>query len=390
MKNKRSLSILLATVICLFCMPLYKRTNSSGLMTASAKTYQDYFLYKVTDQGVIVTGYTDDIPSEVDLMFDVNGKKITSIGWGAFRECKKMTSIRIGRTVTNIGDCAFTNCTALTSIIIPNSVTSIGSSAFGGCTSLNDITIPNSVTNIGSYAFCECTSLNDITIPDSVTNIGELTFALCNGLESITLPDNLTSIGAYAFNACTSLKSIEIPKSVEYIGEYAFSGCDSLESITIPDSVIYIGDYAFQFCSNLTSITIPDNMIKICDYTCEFCDNLQSITIPDSVTSIGKNAFSGCKKLTIKGYAGSYAETYAKANKIPFESIGDVPVLKGDVNGDGDFNISDIVIFQKWLLAVPDTELKDWRTADLCQDNKLDVFDLCLLRRELIAKMQKT
>lgn len=61
----------------------------------------------------------------------------------------------------------------------------------------------------------------------------------------------------------------------------------------------------------------------------------------------------------------------------------------GDVNMDGEFNISDIVIFQKWLLAVPDTELKDWRAADLCQDNRLDVFDLCLMRRELVAKMPK-
>lgn len=58
----------------------------------------------------------------------------------------------------------------------------------------------------------------------------------------------------------------------------------------------------------------------------------------------------------------------------------------GDVNNDGTFNISDVVLLQKWLLAVPDTHLANWRAADFCEDNKLDVFDLCLMKRSLIYK----
>ena len=60
----------------------------------------------------------------------------------------------------------------------------------------------------------------------------------------------------------------------------------------------------------------------------------------------------------------------------------------GDVNMDGEFNVSDLVLLQKWLLAVPDAELKDWKAADFCEDNRLDVFDLCLMRKQLIAKTQ--
>ncbi len=56
----------------------------------------------------------------------------------------------------------------------------------------------------------------------------------------------------------------------------------------------------------------------------------------------------------------------------------------GDVNGDGELNISDVVLLQKWLLAVPDTHLANWKAADFCMDNKLNVFDLCLMKRELI------
>ena len=58
--------------------------------------------------------------------------------------------------------------------------------------------------------------------------------------------------------------------------------------------------------------------------------------------------------------------------------------VRGDVNGDGTLNISDVVLLQRWLLAVPDTSLKQWQAADLCNDERLDVFDLCLMKRELL------
>ena len=60
--------------------------------------------------------------------------------------------------------------------------------------------------------------------------------------------------------------------------------------------------------------------------------------------------------------------------------------IKGDINADGSFNIADVVLLQKWLLAVPDTHLADWKAADFCNDDRLDVFDLCLMRRALLAE----
>jgi hypothetical protein len=58
--------------------------------------------------------------------------------------------------------------------------------------------------------------------------------------------------------------------------------------------------------------------------------------------------------------------------------------LQGDVNADGKFDIADVVLLQKWLLAVPNTKLADWKAADLCEDDKLNVIDLCLMKRKLI------
>ncbi|MDO4862786.1 MAG: pectate lyase [Ruminococcus sp.] len=60
--------------------------------------------------------------------------------------------------------------------------------------------------------------------------------------------------------------------------------------------------------------------------------------------------------------------------------------ISGDVNGDGDFTVADIVLFQKWLLAAPNSALSSWQAADLCRDGRLDTFDLTAMRQELVKK----
>jgi len=60
--------------------------------------------------------------------------------------------------------------------------------------------------------------------------------------------------------------------------------------------------------------------------------------------------------------------------------------IQGDVSGDGTFGVSDVILFQKWLLGVHDTHLTNWKAADFYADNKLNVFDLCLMKKALIEK----
>lgn len=56
--------------------------------------------------------------------------------------------------------------------------------------------------------------------------------------------------------------------------------------------------------------------------------------------------------------------------------------IKGDVNSDGLFNAADVVMLQKWLLGVGD--ITNWKYGDLCEDNVLNVYDLCLMKRMLL------
>ena len=58
----------------------------------------------------------------------------------------------------------------------------------------------------------------------------------------------------------------------------------------------------------------------------------------------------------------------------------------GDINVDGKVNLTDAVLLQKWLLAVPNTLLTDWKSGDINDDGKLDVRDLSLLKQMLLGK----
>lgn len=270
---------------------------------------------------------------------------VTNIGSSAFRDCTGLTSITIPDSVTSIGSNVFEDCTGLTSVTIGNSVTSIGYSSFYGCTGLTRVIIGDSVTSIGDWAFYKCSGLTSVTIPDSVTSIGSDAFESCNNLQdiyitdiatwcnisglsnlmkygasnkklyinnepatSITIPDGVTAISSYAFRGCSGLTSITIPNSVTSIGNYAFYGCSGLTSVTIGDGVTSIGNRAFEDCTRLTSVTIGGSVTSFGDWAFYNCSSLTSITIPDSVTSIGWAAFSGCSGLTSITFNGTIAQ----------------------------------------------------------------------------------
>lgn len=58
-------------------------------------------------------------------------------------------------------------------------------------------------------------------------------------------------------------------------------------------------------------------------------------------------------------------------------------VIEGDVNADGQCSVADVIALQKWLLCVPDAALADWKAGDLCEDGRIDAFDLCMMKRKL-------
>ena len=62
---------------------------------------------------------------------------------------------------------------------------------------------------------------------------------------------------------------------------------------------------------------------------------------------------------------------------------------KGDLNGDSELSVADLLLLQKMLLAVSDTTINKPEYADFNEDGIVDVFDLITLRKELIKKVQE-
>ncbi|MBR4200856.1 MAG: leucine-rich repeat protein [Oscillospiraceae bacterium] len=245
------------------------------------------------------------------------------------------------------------------------------------------INLSDGVTSIGDYAFQECSGLTAVNLPDSLTSIGYCAF-WGSSLTKITIPDSVTYIGAYAFEF-SDLTTVTLPAGLKCIEDGTFNMCSNLSEITVPDGVTSIGMAAFECCSAMMSVTIPASVTSIGIDAFACCVGLTEIIIPTSVTVIGERAFFGCDNLTLKGYSGSYAETFAKENNIPFEVIGGTTPVEpdpADIDGNGTVEAADAVLFARYLAeegtAAPKTPM-----PDLDGDGLITLLDL----RKLLGKL---
>ena len=238
---------------------------------------------------------------------------------------------------TCIGTEALRNCNRLTSVTIPESVAYIDYEAFFGCAGLKAVHITNmaawcniefqeefrSSSNPLFYAhhlYLNGEEVTDLVIPDGVTSIGRYAFDNCTALTSITISDGVTRVGSQAFRSCGNLTSVTIPKSVTAIESYAFIWCFNLNAVHISDLAAWCGNSFYHSClftygahfylkgEEVKDLVIPEGVAGIGNGTFEDYSYLTSVTIPKSVTTIGENAFNGCKNLT---------DVYCHADSVP-------------------------------------------------------------------------
>ena len=298
-------------------------------------------------------------------------ESVTRIVRDAFKYSSGLTGVTIQGNVKSIGEYSFGYCSGLKSVTIRKGVTSIEMGAFKNCSALIEVDIPGSVTSIGTEAFENCSALIEVDIPGSVTEIWSEVFKGCSSLTSISVAETnpeYSSEDGVLFDKDKSWLQCypggkkgdySIPEGVTGISEAAFSGCNELTSVTIPESVTKtIWSDTFRDCSELVSIrvaetnpeyssedgilfdkdkswlqryprgkkgdyTVPGSVTEIGYDAFYGCDGLKNVTISENVIEIGSDAFSGCSSLMLFVVKDSYAEQYAKDNKIPYKYIGE-------------------------------------------------------------------
>lgn len=179
------------------------------------------------------------------------------------------------------------------SVIIPDSVTSIGDGAFSNCKSLKSIKVDD---NNNIYA-----SDNGVLFNKDKTIL--IKYPIGKSDTEYNILDSVTSIDISAFEDCTSLTSVTIPDKVTSIGNYAFYGCTSLASVIIPESVTSIGNNAFKNCTNL--------YYKNKDLLNVNCTDFETISIAKSmgIVPIIKHELVECKCARCHKYFLEFCET---------------------------------------------------------------------------------
>ncbi len=230
-------------------------------------------------------------------------------------------SVTLPDNLYGVGDSAFHGCSKLTSVTIPEKVYKMGYLVFAFCTGLKSVKLPDKISEMGTGTFFGCTSLTDVNIPGKLEELPSQTFQKCEALKKITIPDSVTEIEDYVFDGCKSLKSVVLPADLETIGHSLFEDCESLETVNLPAKITSIPYSTFRGCSALKNIKLPDGVESIDKYAFYDAYNLEKLEIPKSVASIGYSALEYCEKLTIFCEKDSYAEKYAKENKIAFSDL---------------------------------------------------------------------
>ena len=339
---------------------------------------------------------------------------VKTIGDWQFYNFQGFTSVKIPSSVTSTGKECFAYCRGIKTVEIGDNTsqeaaTVLGRRSFYYCENTDSIFLGNNIVEIGAESFYNVKGVRNVVIPNSVKTMGSHAFCGCENLESVQLSENLKRIEWASFGSCYNLKSIIIPDGVDFLGETAFGYCKNLTEVKLPSNLKKIDWCVFQYCTSLTSIDIPDNTHTIYRLAFIGCTNLKTVTLGKSMKDIYGGAFAECPALEeiyckaktpptcytekISSYAktmdvfyNSYAEyinlhvpeasveTY-KATE-PWSGFGSIvalpePALRGDVNGDGIVNGTDI---QAVINVIVDGEYDE--KADVNEDGQVNGTDI--------------
>lgn len=283
------------------------------------------FTFSSNSTGISVTQY-DGFDTELTIPETTKNKPITEIGPNLLYYNQSYNGIYV------------------TKVNIPSTVTSIDALAFSGSEQLTNVSV-----SPANSPYCD---INGVVYTKDKKQV-------------VYYPNGLS--GAY-----------NVPSGVTTIGEYGFYYSKNLTSVTLPSGVTTLMMGAFGDCTHMSSISLPETLKTINDFAFYNCFELESITIPKSVTTISDDAFNA-STMTIYGYSGSAAETFATNKGYTFVALDDI--LYGDTNGDGRISIVDATNIQKYLVGIITADEIDLVSADADKNGRVTIADATAVQK---------
>lgn len=354
---------------------------------------------------------------------------LTNIGDYAFAG-SALTSVNIPATVEVIGKGAFARCESLTSATIDG--TFIDDFTFLGDFQLSQVTLGPTVRNISKGMFNGCTALKTITVDPacSITRIDDEAF-INSGLEAIDLSTlGVATVGEWAL-AQTKLTNVELADGMTQLGEGALAHNNLLENVILPGmghdypsngprqaphrphTIATINDYTFAGDSKLNAGNLLRNGVTtIGNYALyNVSADIDTMWLPSSVNYLGDMAMAGM--IGMKTFVTDATEVPALGNDVwagvdqpsvplitPDNQTAElykaadqwmnfffethVDIIIGDVNGDGNVNISDVTALINYLLSGDEGSV-NLNNADVNQDGNINISDVTALINLLLS-----
>ena len=202
-------------------------------------------------------------------------------------------------------------------VVIPSSVTKIAARAFQG-SDLYVIEIPDSVKSIDDEAFEGCYYLKTVKLPAKLYNVGKRVFANCRNLQAV---ENMEAamIGEDVFADCPSLaKDMSVLNNATSIPERFAEGNLSLTNFVVPATVEKIERQAFYGCKELSVVDFSQaTNLKVIEANAFANTGVREIVLPASLTKLEREVFAGCRYLT------SVTFTDSNIKLLPAETFSD-------------------------------------------------------------------
>ncbi len=391
-----------------------------GVLTASSSVFSDvemraYDKKKVTGYGVdagaewIICGETLDIFGEGDI-------SDTEYDWN--EKISDVTAVNVNEGVTHIGAGAF-DLPSNARIALPFSLDTIDNDALCG---KKDITVAAHLYSVGESFAAE----NGIAFESlGMTNVcsdnicwkfnaayGTLTIAGTGTVldlnPNVTDWDTSTKNNYPWIEHIGNVKKLIITAPLTRVESYVFARLENCKTIVLPDTNINLSsgwgifgsDYSLsKICTASNESGTPDNTFDIRTFTGNSSELFKgsstgktvTILLPEDIktpidVSRGESNFNQLSKVVFKCKKGSlgenFADTYIALNSSKYSKTYYLEAgMPGDINGDGEVAISDLVRLAQYL-ANWDVEIAK-EASDCDGSGEIGISDLVRLAQYL-------